>query len=340
MPDPNVGTAAEEIANPRAVRPHLVILGAGASRAAFPEGEGSGRRLPLMADFTEIVPVASILNKSGIDWHGKNFEEVYTLISQNTEQTEVQRKLEDAVFTYFSDLHLPDTPTIYDVLLLSLRKKDVIATFNWDPFLIQAWRRSAELTKNLPCLLFLHGNVAHGYCDRDRWQGLRGQRCQRCGEPLKPDRLLFPVATKDYSSDPAIRKAWEVTREALKDALMVTTFGYSAPASDKDALSIMSEAWGKPAKRQFEVFEIIDIKARDDLYGSWKAFIFSSHYRVQASFWESFLAIHPRRSIEAFQDQYLDAKFLEGNRVIAAKTLEELHDWFRPLLEAEKRNGI
>jgi hypothetical protein len=41
---------------------------------------------------------------------------------------------------------------------------------------------------------------------------------------------------------------------------MVTAFGYSAPASDKDALSIMSEAWGKPAKRQFELFEMVDIK--------------------------------------------------------------------------------
>ncbi len=200
---------------------------------------------------------------------GKEFEEVYSLLSQDAKYSAVLRELEKAVFDYFSALHLPRTPTIYDVLLLSLRQKDVIATFNWDPFLIQAWQRSAKLTDKLPTLLFLHGNVAHGYCDRDNYQGLRGQLCTKCGGALQPDKLLFPVATKNYSSDPAIRKAWEVTREALKNALMVTTFGYSAPASDKDALSIMSEAWGKPANRQFEVFEMIDIKSRDELYASW-----------------------------------------------------------------------
>ena len=145
---------------------------------------------------------------------------------------------------------------------------------------------------------------------------------------------------KDYSSDPAIRKAWEVTREGLKNALVVTVFGYSAPASDKDALSIMSEAWGKPAKRQFELFEMIDIKPREEVRASWTAFTFSGHYRICATFSESFLAIHPRRSIEAFLNQYIHARFLEGNRVIEATTLDELHEWFRPLVEVEQRKAI
>jgi hypothetical protein len=98
--------------------------------------------------------------------------------------------------------------------------------------------------EKLPTPLFLHGNVAHGYCDRDRFQGSRRAPCLRCGEPPRDDRLLFPVAKKDYSSDASINKAWEVMREALKNSLVVTVFGYSAPASDKDALSLMSDAWG------------------------------------------------------------------------------------------------
>ena len=118
---------------------------------------------------------------------------------------------------------------------------------------------------------------------------------------------------------------------------MITIFGYSAPTSDQDALSIMSEAWGKPAKRQFELFEMIDIKPRDEVRASWEGFVFSGHYRVQASFSDSFLATHPRRSIEAFLNQYINGNFLEGNRVIEAKTLDELHNWFQPLLDAEQR---
>jgi hypothetical protein len=312
-------TAAEEIADHREVRPHLVILGAGASRAAFPQGERQGRRLPVMADFGEIVPIAPILEKSGIDWQGKNFEELYSQLTENPAYRRVQKELEEAVFGYFSALRLPDTPTLYDLLVLSLRQKDVIATFNWDPFLIQALQRSQGVTKSLPTPLFLHGNVAHGYCDRDRFQGLRGALCARCGEPLHDDRLLFPVATKDYSSDPSIKKAWEVMREALKTSLVVTVFGYSAPASDKDALSLMSDAWGKPANRQFELFEMIDIRTRDEVRASWTSFIFSGHYQVHTNFMHSMMANHPRRSIETFLNRYIDGKFIEGNRVIESR---------------------
>jgi hypothetical protein len=330
-------TAAEEIADFQNVRPHLVVLGAGASRAAFPDGERNARRLPLMVDFTEIVPVASILEKSGIDYRGKNFEEVYSLISERAEHADLRSQIKRAVFAYFADLQLPDTPTLYDALVLSLRQKDVIATFNWDPFLIQACQRSARVTESLPCLLFLHGNVAHGYCARDRYQGPRGEYCPRCGERFQSDKLLFPVAKKDYSFDPSINKAWEVIRVALRDALAITIFGYSAPASDKDAISIMHEAWGNPGKRQFEAFEIIDVKSRDEVRANWAGFVYVDHYRTYKNFKESMLARHPRRSGESFLNRYIHGKFLEGNLIPEAKTLDELQDWFRPLIEVEKR---
>src|SRR5258708_20163951 len=281
--DFRIGSVAHEIADFQSVRPHLVVLGAGASRAAFPQGELQGRRLPLMADFTEIVPVASIFQKSGVEWRGRNFEELYSLLSVNPEHQALQKELEDAVFNYFSELRLPDTPTLYDLIVLSLRKKEVIAAFNWDPFLIQALQRNGRITNSLPTPLFLHGNVAHGYCDRDRFQGLRGQPCPRCQEPLKSDQLLFPIATKNYSSDPSIKKAWEVTRESLKHALVVTVFGYSAPASDKDAVALMSQPCCTPAKRQFELFEMIDIRTREEVRASWEAFILRVHYMLNAT---------------------------------------------------------
>lgn len=335
MSDHALVTAAEEIADFRHVRPHLVIIGAGASRAAFPTGDRNGHRLPLMVDFADIVPIGSILQKSGLDWKGRNFEEIYSLISEKPEHGGLQIEIEKAVFDYFSQLRLPETPTLYDVLVLSLRRKDVIATFNWDPFLIQAWQRSARVTESLPCLLFLHGNVAHGYCSKDRYQGLKDDHCPKCFELFRPDRLLFPVAKKDYSSDPSIEKAWEVVRVALRETLAVTIFGYSAPASDKDAVSIMQEAWGNPKKRQFEAFEIIDIKPRDELRANWSGFVYVDHYRTYADLRDSMIVRHPRRSGEAFLNQYIDGKFLEGNPVSEATTLDKLHNWFRPLIEAE-----
>lgn len=67
-----------------------------------------------------------------------------------------------------SDFELPDEPTIYDFLVMSLTNKDLIATFNWDPFLVQAIGRIQKYTDNIPQVAFLHGNVAVGYCSDDK----------------------------------------------------------------------------------------------------------------------------------------------------------------------------
>jgi hypothetical protein len=53
---------------------------------------------------------------------------------------------------------LPNEPTIYDHLVLSLRPKDLIATFNWDPFLYQAFVRNGHVG-DMPYLAFLHGTM-------------------------------------------------------------------------------------------------------------------------------------------------------------------------------------
>jgi len=59
-----VVTPAEEVADASVGTPHVVLLGAGASRAACPAGDGDGRRLPLMA------------LRAGTDWL-TDFEEAY-----------------------------------------------------------------------------------------------------------------------------------------------------------------------------------------------------------------------------------------------------------------------
>jgi len=46
-------TVEELIQDTRAGKPRVVILGAGASLAAFPDGDKNGKKLPLMCDFVE-----------------------------------------------------------------------------------------------------------------------------------------------------------------------------------------------------------------------------------------------------------------------------------------------
>src|ERR1700722_15150472 len=76
------------------------------------------------------------------------------------------KRIEDIIENYFAFMQLPEEATIYDYLILSLREKDIIATFNWDPFLAQAFARNMEVIgfRNMPKIVFLHGNVAMGVC--------------------------------------------------------------------------------------------------------------------------------------------------------------------------------
>ena len=87
--------------------------------------------------------------------------------------------LEKVVHDYFAAMELPPEATIYDLLLLSLREKDLIASFNWDPFLAQAFKRNRVL-RRLPKLSFLHGNVEIGSCAEHRRSGFLDQECSIC----------------------------------------------------------------------------------------------------------------------------------------------------------------
>ena len=54
--------------------PHVVILGAGASLAAVPNGDVSGRQLPLMKNLIEIVGLEALLVTHGIKDGYDDFE--------------------------------------------------------------------------------------------------------------------------------------------------------------------------------------------------------------------------------------------------------------------------
>lgn len=148
---------------------------------------------------------------------------------------------------YFGSLLLPAGPTAYDYLLLSLREKDFIATFNWDPLLLQAYARHATL-RRLPQLLFLHGAVGVGICMTCRVKGPAGMRCGLCHALLAPSRLLYFVADKDYTSDPFIAAEWAALREILRHAYFITIYGYRAPKSDAAAIQCF-KPFGRRTRR-------------------------------------------------------------------------------------------
>ena len=228
-------TGATEHANP-----HVVIVGAGASRAACPNGDAKGRRLPLMADLIDLVDFRPLLAQHGIGSQEGDFEAVYDGVVQSGDR-ELGSELERRVHHYFSQLDLPETATAYDYLLLSLRPVDLVAAFNWDPLLAQTFRRH-EGKIALPQLAFLHGNVAFGYCAEHRRCGWIDDHCALCGERFTTP-LLYPTRDKNYTEDPFIRSQWALLEGHIKIVYVLTIFGYRAPETDVAARKAMMEAW-------------------------------------------------------------------------------------------------
>lgn len=329
---------ANLIKNPKENKRHVVILGAGASFAATipTNGDKNGKKLPVMTNLIEIVKLEDLISQVTLSCDSKNFEDVYSELHSKGEHTKVLKEIEQRVHNYFNSLELPDNPTIYDYLVLSLRKKDVIATFNWDPLLVQAWERCYKITSNLPHLLFLHGNVRVAVCEKCKIIARQGDNCSYCSEKLEPTKLLYPINEKNYDKDPVIREQWSILRQAIGQSYALTIFGYGAPKSDVSAVALMKEAWGKTEERSMEQIDIIDIREREDLAETWSQFIHTHHYDTHKSFFDSHLAKVPRRSIEAYYEMFFMSNFIDTHEFSQNVTFDELHAFVKTLTPFEE----
>jgi hypothetical protein len=323
---------------------HVVILGAGASIAStFRNPELSGKQLPSMENFVEIVGLNDIVESLPENLQAKNFEELYSKLNKDNPKSDAIIEIEQRVYSYFSEMQLPDEATIYDYLVLSLRPRDLIATFNWDPFLYQAFCRNGKIA-DMPRLSFLHGNVAIGYSAEDKRCGPVGYQARREGGVFELTRLLYPVEQKNYTQNEFIKIEWERVKYWLQSesTKRVTIFGYGAPKTDVEAITLMNDAYGTADKRNMEQFEIIDIKSEDDAIKSWEGFIHSHHYDYSTNYFKSSLAYNPRRTFESYHQHNLpmsiDEAFSESNPIPSdIKSLEELWDWHEELIEAENQ---
>ena len=321
---------------------HVVILGAGASIAStLRNGELNGKQLPSMDNFIKLVGLTDLVESLPKHLHAKNFEDLYSKLHKDNPNSYEILEIEKRVYDYFNDMQLPNEATIYDYLVLSLRPRDLIATFNWDPFLYQAFCRNEKIA-DMPRLSFLHGNVSIGYNKEDKCCGPAGMYSKATKNYFEPTRLLYPVDKKNYNDDEFINTEWERVKYWLESETTkrVTIFGYGAPKTDVEAITLMNKAYGTAAKRNLEQFEIIDIKPKADVLKTWAGFIHSHHYDYSFDYFNSSLAINPRRTFESYHQHNLpmtiDEAFSESNPVPSNfKTLEELWDWHKNLVEAE-----
>ena len=255
-----------------------------------------------------------------------NFESLYSKIHSDPNLAGLRKTLENHIQSYFEDLILPDEPTIYDYLLLSLRSKDVVATFNWDPLLVQAYERNRDVV-NMPDIRFLHGNVAVGYCPKDGAIAWPNTRCPNCSGPISASNLLYPINQKNYNDDAFLKGEWDAVEYYVRNSYFFTIFGYGAPASDTEARELLKNAWSNNVGRELLQLEIIDTKPKSYLEAHWKGFYYSGHWENYQDYWSSFLAKYPRRTCENIRRPIHYGQFPLDNPAPRGVSLYELQSW-------------
>lgn len=312
--------------------PHVVILGAGASKACCPSGDAQGRPLPVMADLVRALSLEDVVRESGHD-PAENFETIYSELYAAGDIATV-KALDDGTRSYFESIRLPDHVTVYDYLLLSMRPKDMIVSFNWDPLLPQAYRRWRHLGDVLPEIIFPHGNVDLALHAENRQIAFACDVIGKSG--FEPCRLLYPVEKKNYSDDPFIAEQWNVATGWLGGAYFVTVFGYSAPATDVEARKLLKDAWINNPTCSLGAFDVVDIRPKHKLERSWREFLKPTHGAYLSNIMHTFPMHHPRRTCEAFGFATLQQQPWREEPFPVVTDLDALEKWVQPLLEEEK----
>lgn len=297
-----------------------------------------------MDNFIEVVGLQDVVDSIDENLKAQNFEILYSNLHENNPESDEIKEIEKRVIDYFKDMKLPKERTIYDHLVLSLRPRDLIATFIWDPFLFQAFNRNSEFTRDLPLMSFLHGNVSIGYRAEDKWSGPAGRQMRRDGGYFEPTKILYPVKQKNYNDDEFISMEWDRLKYWLKhgSTKLVTVFGYGAPDTDVEAVSLLDEAYGGKDARNMEQFEVIDVQDEETVVKRWDKFIHSHHYDYSTNYFDSSSALNPRRTSESYFQHITPMTsaeaFSESNPIPDnISIMEELWEWHSPLIEAEEK---
>ncbi len=336
--------------------PHIVIIGAGASIAALPDGDYYGHKTSCMNDVIADLGLDKILGGIQLKTKSSNIEDIYSEMSERDDCANIREQVEKAIYDYYSKIRIPDKLTIYDLLVLSLRNKDVIVSFNWDSLILQAYMRWRKKIDDLPQILFLHGNVGLSVCDTCKAPFPTGQfsledpnTCPLCHGTLRPLKLLFPIKHKDYNKDPFIKAQWDYFQSILDKGAITTVFGYKAPDSDVEAMEMIRSAFNKLGEysRQFDDIEIIErpsFRHEELMEAWWQLADYTKHTpKIVHSFFESTLATYPRRTIEAAKIYNIDGNFAQPICQFKKEDLERsahdlLHNKMGELLRRELQN--
>lgn len=307
---------------------HLVILGAGSTIATIPKGDKNGKVGYTLDNLLKDKCFASFVEK--VQVMGYQTDDVEALCNQlYKENKPLYDEFESLVHNKYASLVLPDAFTILDRLVLSLTPYDAIVSFNWDDLVIQAYQRMSEYVPEemLPMLAFPHGNAQAVYNDKHYTSKRIVTGANWIDSPLN-----MPVDEIDYKSDAFIGSQWRILDFYIRNAQMITFFGYRGPSSDEQDLQHLDELFAE--NEICDKIEIIDkdLESSIQVATRLKRFKMQSNWLFTcADFWHSTIAKLPRRTLSAIGNwNYSDKTFANE------ETLAEFLMHIGPLIEKEQ----
>lgn len=309
---------------------HLVILGAGSTIATIPNGDKNGQKSYTLANLLEDKIFTSFVENA----QAKNFStnDVEELCKQlYKEDRPLYDEFESLVRKKYASLELPDEFTILDRLVLSLTPNDAIVSFNWDDLVIQAYQRMSDYVQEemLPILAFPHGNAQAVYNNKHYTSKRIITSSSWYDSPLN-----MPVDETDYQSNAFIKSQWHILDFFMRNAQMITFFGYRGPSSDEQDLQHLDELFAK--NEICDKIEIIDkdIESAMEVAKRLERFKMQSNWLYPcADFWHSTIGKHPRRTLSVLDNWNYSTKTSAKE-----ETLAEFLMRLRPLIDEEQKN--
>ena len=205
---------------------HLVILGAGSTIAAIPDGDRNGMRAYTLNNFLEDPFYADFLASLDSKYQNLNIEEMCT--KMYSEDRQLYEAFERLIRNKYASLELPNGFNLLERLIMSLTSDDAIISFNWDDLIIQAYNRAKQYIPSilLPIIVFPHGNAQACY-NEHRYGS--GRNPNNYG--LRPSPLNMPVDELDYQNNLFIKSQWQILDFYMRYSQMITFFGYRGPVS-------------------------------------------------------------------------------------------------------------
>lgn len=307
---------------------HLVILGAGSTIATIPNGDKNGEESYTLANLLKDKTFTSFLEKVQGNFSTNDVEDLCKQLYK--EDRPLYYEFESLVRKKYARLELPEEFTILDRLVLSLTPNDAIVSFNWDDLVIQAYQRMSDYVPEemLPILAFPHGNAQTVYNNKHYTSKRIVTSPGWFDSPLN-----MPVDEIDYKSDVFINSQWHILDFYMRNAQMITFFGYRGPDSDEQDLKHLDELFAK--NEICDKIEIID-KDQESAVEVAKRL---ERFKMQpnwlypcADFWHSTIAKYPRRTLSV-----LDNWNYSVRTSAKEESLAEFLKHIGPLIEEEQK---